>query len=53
MGLEYTVATDWTDESVTATSWFDECLWKSYTWSEYEDDIDEVGPDDSGLYDFP
>jgi hypothetical protein len=45
----------WADENLVATSWFDECLWKSYTWEdgEYQDDIDEVGPDDSGEYAFP
>lgn len=63
MDLEYTTPTaltnetlgdaSWADENLVSTSWFDECLWKSFTWDEYQDDIDEVGSDDSGKYTFP
>jgi len=49
MGLQYVTPTGWTDESVTATTWYDECLWKEFTFGdgadeEYMDDIDEVSP---------
>jgi len=58
MGLEYVSPISYDEETVTTTTWDDECIWKTYTWeagedTEYRDDIDEVSPDDSGLLDFP
>ena len=54
MGIEYVTPTSYTEETVTATSWYDECLWKTFTWaegedSEYRDDIDEISPDGVNL----
>ena len=50
MGLQYTTPTVYSAEIVTATSWYDECLWKEFSYPDdedlwYRDDIDEISPD--------
>ena len=59
MGLQYTTPpsytaeslgdASWSDENISTTSFYDECLWKELTFGvgvdwEYMDDIDEISP---------